>query len=186
MPQRGAERVIEELRRAVDGQPAHRLYAILDGARDRRIFDMLWYRPDVEQRCLYRGELSADLATAAPYLVHLDPDGTFLRWLIETGWGDSWGIFVVAASAIDELRRHFRKFLMVHTEAGQPLYFRFYDPRVLRVYLPTCTPDELRTVFGPVARYSLETEDGQGVANFICSSGSLVVSSRSLLVTAAT
>jgi hypothetical protein len=30
------------------------------------------------------------------------------------------------------------------------LLFRYYDPRVLRVYLPSCRPSELETVFGPV------------------------------------
>lgn len=38
--------------------------------------------------------------------------------------------------------------------------FRYYDPRVLRVYLPTCRPDELRTVFGPIRSYLVEGEDG--------------------------
>jgi hypothetical protein len=29
---------------------------------------------------------------------------------------------------------------------GNRLVFRYYDPRVLRVYLPTCTPDELNVI----------------------------------------
>ncbi len=39
------------------------------------------------------------------------------------------------------------------------MIFRYYDPRVLRVYLPTCLAPELRTVFGPVRRFLLESED---------------------------
>jgi hypothetical protein len=31
---------------------------------------------------------------------------------------------------------------------------------VLRAYLPTCTPQEMETVFGPVERYIVEPEDG--------------------------
>lgn len=49
-----------------------------------------------------------------------------------------------------QLRLHFKKLLWVHDEQGRKLNFRFYNPRVLSVYLPTCTGEERRTVFGPV------------------------------------
>lgn len=172
-----ADQVIDELRRTIAEDPEVLLYAILDGARDRRIFDALWLRSDVERRCLYRGELSLDLATAAPYLVHLQPDGEFLRWLVQSGWGDSWGIFVVSKATIDDLRRHFRTFLMVYNEAGRPVYFRYYDPRVLRGYLPTCTQDELRNVFGPVVYYICESEAADSFERFVFA-GSTLASSR--------
>jgi hypothetical protein len=44
--------------------------------------------------------------------------------------------------------------------------FRYYDPRVLRVYLPTCQPNELRTVFGPIRSYLVEGEDGKSLIEF--------------------
>ena len=37
--------------------------------------------------------------------------------------------------------------------------FRWYDPRVLRVYLPTCTVGELREVFGPARAFLVEDVD---------------------------
>lgn len=40
------------------------------------------------------------------------------------------------------------------------MLFRFYDPRVLRLYLPSCTTEELDRVFGSVERFILE--DGSG------------------------
>jgi hypothetical protein len=43
-----------------------------------------------------------------------------------------------------------RTLLRVRDEAGRTLLFRFYDPRVLRAYLPTCTATEWQSVFGPV------------------------------------
>jgi len=46
------------------------------------------------------------------------------------------------------------------------MIFRWYDPRVLRVYLPTCTASELRTVFGPVERYLVDRADGDGLIEF--------------------
>jgi hypothetical protein len=39
------------------------------------------------------------------------------------------------------MARRRRRFLRVKDEDG--LVFRFYDPRVMRVYLPTCAAGEL-------------------------------------------
>jgi hypothetical protein len=71
------------------------------------------------------------------------------------------------------MRRHFRSFLTVYDPDGKPLLFRYYDPRVLRVYLPTCDARELETVFGPVVAYLLEGEDPGDLLRFELSSGAL-------------
>jgi len=87
--------------------------------------------------------------------------------------GNHWGVFAIALDDLPVLRRHFRKFLIVHDSEGAPMYFRYYDPRVLRVYLPTCTPEELNTVFGPVSSYVLEGQDPNTLLRFTLDSGSL-------------
>jgi hypothetical protein len=46
--------------------------------------------------------------------------------------------------------------LRVETEDGQRLVFRYFDPRVLRVFLPVCTPAEKNDFFGPVYRFFIE------------------------------
>jgi hypothetical protein len=81
-----------------------------------------------------------------------------LETLIAQGWGKQWGIFVVSAVDSKTLRKHFRTFLMVRSPEGKQLYFRYYDPRVLPVYLPTCNAAETTFVFGPVAAYLCESE----------------------------
>jgi hypothetical protein len=143
------------------------VFAVLDGARDERIAPAV-QKAGLEHVCLYRGELAQTLSDVAPYLVALEPRHEFTRWLLANGWGQSWGIFVVSTAPLADLRRHLRKFLMVYDESGKPLYFRFYDPRVLRIFLPTCTADQLQSLFGPVLRYVAE----EGSAN------ALVVYSR--------
>ena len=55
---------------------------------------------------------------------------------------------------------------MAKSRSGRILIFRYYDPRVLRVYLPTCRLDELQTVFGPVTSYLVESENGDGLIEF--------------------
>lgn len=126
------------------------VYALLDGARDPVIEP--WVRSSgVDYRCLYAGELAPSLAAAAPYLIHLVPRTDASNKLLASGWGESWGCFVVAPAQVtlDDLHKHFRTLLRVKDASGRILVFRFYDPRVLSVYLPTCTEEERALVFGP-------------------------------------
>ena len=138
-------------------EPHGVVHALLDGARDRRIERMV-RRVGNDYGCLYSGKLSERLKAAAPYLVRLGQRAKFTRELLEQGWGRSWGIFVVTHQevAVGKLRRHFRPFLKVKDESGRTLVFRYYDPRVLRVYLPTCTDSEAEQFFGPVVKFWTE------------------------------
>ena len=45
---------------------------------------------------------------------------------------------------------------MVYDHENQPMYFRFYDPRVLGVYLPECDIEEAATFFGPLTSIVIE------------------------------
>jgi hypothetical protein len=148
------------------------LYAVVDGARNASIHSAI-QKSGFQFECLYRGELDPDLAEAAPYLVRLEPDMPFTHWLIAKGWGDSWGIFLVTAASLRDMRQHLRKFLMVYDPDNKPLYFRYYDPRVLRVYLPTCNAEELAMFFGPVQSYMLEDDDSGTLLRFTTAAGSL-------------
>jgi hypothetical protein len=139
--------------------PDMKVYAILDTARDERIYPALAeYR--CEYRHLFRGSLPPVLEKVAPHLVEVNPSSGFARWLIEEGWGMSWGIFLASPARLDILKNHFRDLVRVKDEAGRTIYFRYYDPRVFRVYLPTCTKDELQAVFGQVRHFFTEGEDG--------------------------
>jgi hypothetical protein len=94
-------------------------------------------------------------------------------WLVEQGWGNSWGIFVDTAAEMRALRQHLRQFVMVYSPEAKPLYFRYYDPRVFRTFLPTCTVDELATWFGPVNSYLVEDEQPNVLLHYSRASGDL-------------
>jgi hypothetical protein len=145
--------------------PGCEVHAILDGARDRRIYSLL-RQGLADYCCLYTGDLTRAVAEAAPYLVPLDRNSEFTARLIDLVWGQGAAIFVESPAVLTELRRHFRRFLRVRDDAGRTLLFRYYDPRVLRIYLPTCDADELRSVFGPVARFGVEDEDGSSLLSY--------------------
>ena len=146
--------------------PGTGVWAILDCARDDRIYDAL-RTSKLNYRCLYSGRLPRALEVAAPHLIEVAStySFSFTRQLIEMGWGKSWGIFLRIKNS-SKLHHHLRTFLRVQDESGRFLIFRYYDPRVLRVYLPTCRPDELKTVFGPIDSYLIESEDGQSLIEF--------------------
>lgn len=131
------------------------VYAILDGARDPRVQPAV-LGSGLAHQCLLAGNLGKELSQAAPYLVRLDRESEFTRRILKLGWGQSFGIYLASPASIEHLRVHFRRFLRVEDEQGKRLYFRYYDPRVLRVYLPSCTVDELDVIFGPVTRFLIE------------------------------
>ena len=145
------------------------VYAVLDGASVPKLPQLLWdHKP--QHVCLYRGEMGPDLAATAPYLVKLEADSPFASVVLKDGWGKHWGIFALAPGAVEfrDLRKHFRTFLTVRDASGGSMYFRYYDPRVLQVYLPTCNEEECRILFGPVTSYVLESKDGGQALQFSC------------------
>ena len=133
------------------------LYAVLDGASISNL-PLLFAQHDIVNTCLFRGELDPELTQTAPYLAQLPAESAFTRLLFTQGIGNHWGILALSKEDFPTLRMHFRKFLMVWGPDGKPLYFRYYDPRVLRIYLPTCNSEELALLFGPVTAYFAEGE----------------------------
>lgn len=167
MPDLSIERMINYLWRPTESHSPLEKYVIVDAARDHRIYPKL-AGSDIEVVSLYRGDPEVELADVAPYLIKLQRKDPFTEWLLNNGWGQSWGIFLESSATLIELRQHFRTFLMVYDEEGDPLYFRYYDPRVLRVYLPTCNESELQTVFGPVSHFYVEGKEKNQLIEFYC------------------
>lgn len=142
-----------------------RIYAIIDGAAVPDLQTKL-YEMHPQHFCLYRGELKPDIAEVAPYLIRMVPDTNFSNWVLTEGWGNHWGIFAQSRYSLADMRKHFRSFLTVHDETGKPLRFRFYDPRVLRRFLPACNSEELKNFFGIVLNFTLEDENPQILLNY--------------------
>lgn len=159
------EDIVKAVSTHLFGEEGVRVFAVLDGALIDHLLDKLaQFEP--EYYCLYRGDLKPDMAEVAPYLVRLRPDTAFAEWVIGKGWGQNWGIFVHSPANLQAMRKHFRTFLTVYDSNGKPMLFRYYDPRVLRLYLPTCNAEELRTIFGPITSYLVESEDSKTLLRY--------------------
>ncbi len=163
MPSDSALEVIRRQLFGVDEQAGS--YGIFDGASMPDLLPML-DEDELESVCLLPGELDEEMEQVAPYLVCMTPDSPFSKWVLKDGWGKHWGIFVRSKTDMMRMRMHFRAMLKVQGPDFQPLYFRYYDPRVLRVYLPTCTGEELNTVFGPAEHFLMEGEKPEMLLRF--------------------
>jgi len=147
-------------------------FFILDSARlDRNYPELEKYHALAVS--LYRGYAQQMLGDVAPYLARCREGSKISSWLYESGWGNSWGIFLQSDSPLQDVRKHFRRFLLVQTEGGEEMYFRFYDPRVLRVFLPTCSREQLSEFFGPIRKYVVEDENPSYALIFSLESGRL-------------
>jgi Domain of unknown function (DUF4123) len=143
---------------AMSGEP---VYAVLDGARDPRIRGWI-FDTRAPRWCLYRGKLPPVLQDAAPWLLRLIPGQPYTETFFRRFWGGACGVLLASAAPPSLLRRHLRRFLLAKDEKGSVLVFRYYDPRVLRAYLPSCTPEETATFFGPISAYIAEAREQGG------------------------
>ena len=169
----------QELFTLLSNQP-RRLFALLDAAKDSQVLELLQPLDQADYQSLYEGKPAEQLAGFAPYLVSLSANPSLLKKLVETGWGESWGIYFTSEYPFARVRQHFRQFLLVTNQSGKQLYFRFYDPRVLRKFLPTCTPAQLTEFFGPIRRFFLEGVNKNQVLQFQCQPTGLQCETRTI------
>ncbi len=112
----------------------------------------------VRRECLLTDTSPDLLETFAPFVLALESQEQ-RKNLLGTTWGNSLGIFARSHYGLTELTLHFKKLVLVRTEEEEELYFRFYDPRILRTFLPLCDSAQLKEFFGPVEWFLCENED---------------------------
>jgi hypothetical protein len=142
-----------------------RLYAILDGALVPDL-PMRLYESQLPHYCLLQGQLDPNLAYVAPHLVYLEPGNAFTESIFDNAGQSNCGIFIHSRSSMASMHKHFRALISVMSEDGRPLTFRYYDPRVLREFLPSCNTAELVTFFGRSDAFFARDEEGQGILKF--------------------
>lgn len=130
-----------------------KLFAIVDSARIPVAAKWAWDLGDQNAISLYRETPEQEFWDIAPYLFTVTE--ALLEWLFKIAATDGWGTFVASRADLLSLRHHFRHFLKVQAPRGETWVFRFYDPRVLRPFLISCSAEELRLFFGPVQAYGI-------------------------------
>ncbi len=134
------------------------LFLMVNAAADETIPAMLAMGDvDLAKHSLFQ-DASAVPARWTPYLLSTTPDSPLLSGLLDRGWGKNWFSIFSSSADLSELQTHFGKFLRVQMDQTGGIYFRFYDPQVLREFLPSGNPSELAIFFGSVREWLLEGE----------------------------
>ena len=134
-----------------------KVFAIIDGAAVNNLLDKIFLNSEIKYECLNLGELTPDIAQVSPYLIEFNIHSKFADW-IYSGWGKGWSIFLISNECgdIKQMRRELRSLTLSYGPHNQPLYFRWYDPRVLRVVLPVLVERQLKEIFNSVHKFVLE------------------------------
>lgn len=146
----------QELIEYFNSFPNTNIYAVIDGASTKGLLGALDSNQP-EYSCLFSGKLNPELAETAPYLIRLDTQTALVDWLFD-GWGKHYGIYALVPDEMEfkAVRKHFRGFMVVKSPQNKPWHFRYYDPRILRDFLPTCDKPQQSQMFGSVKLYIAE------------------------------
>ena len=147
-------------------------FAIIDCARDPRLEALV--RGCSEHICLFKGKLDPELSQASPWLVKIDERESLMATWQQYGQGQSWGLMAFSALSLEELQRHFRRFLQAKLPDGTLALFRFYDPRVFNTYIRAAEPGERAPWFDGVMQYGVESKEGAARHQYRLVSGQLL------------
>ncbi|MEJ1160716.1 DUF4123 domain-containing protein [Prosthecomicrobium sp. N25] len=140
---------------------SRRRYAVVDCARDARLYDAV--HRCFDPYCLLAGDLPAVLQRVSPWLVPLDDAEPLLALWRREGRDGSWGVFLETSRAPATVLRRLRQLLQAQAPDGRPVLFRFYDPRVLRAYLAQADAQARAQVLGLTDRILAESDVLGGV-----------------------
>lgn len=149
-------------------EPRCTLYAVYDGAREPIEMYRALVASGLPQSCLFGDAVLSPLLEAAPWCVHLSANPGVGRELLLAFWSKQAGIFVSADAGTElrAMRKHLKRLLQVKLPTGEKVLFRFYDPRVLRVFAPTCDEEQTQQMLGQNQSLWCESEDGDSILQY--------------------
>ena len=109
---------------------------------------------------LFKGTKDEVIMDVSPWLLQID-DQLSENLSKETDFSMQFTLQVEAAGDIHRVATHLRKFIY-QTIDGREYFFRFYDARVFKKYLPTCDKDQILDFFGPIDSFLIEEEAAEG------------------------
>jgi len=150
----------QALKTLLDAAPTgSKTYALMDCALESTTIYPTIQSSGCPSRCLFTQSWQVDLADVAPYLVELDPKTQFSAELLTWDWYANWGCFVQSTASLDDCAQAFTAVTTAQLPDGTEAFFRFQDPRVLRVFFETASKDDLAAVFGKAMRLVVPMED---------------------------
>lgn len=143
-----------QLRDLIVTHPRAKLYAIADAASLPGLLEPMYAQGRRYFACLLPGEISADVAHVAPYLISLQGAPALVDWL-DARLALPWGYVAEANADLRALHLHLRRFSETRGPNGEEWLFRFWDPRVLRTMPDILTPPQMEEFMAGIARIYL-------------------------------
>jgi hypothetical protein len=144
-------------------ESGEKLYGVVDAARDKELAFEGALRYGWRLQWLFGENTAAHMRDVAPYLVPITcassypyPESEYLDlWAAHLGRGA--GILVLTSATDGAIHAHLSNLFVSADQEGSDYFFRFYDPRVLRSFLPVCDAEEAEELFGPLTTIVLES-----------------------------
>lgn len=160
-----ARTIAATIRANLNLQRGEQLYTIVDACQDKELVFEAKTKFNQPIRSLFSGAGTESMADYAPYFIPIDLSNEYLeRWC--ESWGKNAGIMIVSDAHSTALYRHMRDIFVVKDEKGQEYFFRFYDPRNLRVFLPNCDLRDLLTFLGPIRCLYCESDPSDKIISY--------------------
>ncbi len=158
---------LHALMRVVFNHDQQHIYAVLDGCMLAQLPQRL-QSSGCHCSCLFSGLMDPMLELAAPWLVELPAQAPFTQSLLKDAWNEHAGILLQATAEVDlyTVRHHLRSYLRVIGPDGEPMLFRFYDPRAFRVTMPQLKRTDFKAFLEPLQAVFTEAEDPANVLHF--------------------
>jgi Domain of unknown function (DUF4123) len=138
-----------QLKAAVFADRRARVHAVVDGAVVPGLPARLAAADLAGWDCLLRGALPDAAAKAAPYVAELAEASPFTDWLLGEAPAvhPGWGVLLVSHHALLPVREFCRSLAEVILPEGARRRWRWWDPELLAVVLPSCSASQLDEVF---------------------------------------
>jgi len=156
---------MRQLRAMLGLERGARPFALLDGAQSLELAVRL-RRIGCRIFTLFEGPLAAEEGAAGPLLVAFPSDRSKALALCLAEIGGNKGILLSTYAELQDLVDHLREIFVVSDEEDREYFFRFYDPRVLRAFVPSCSPEERKQFFGPIRAIAAEDDERSALENF--------------------
>lgn len=170
---------LNELLKELGTRESPRLWVLIDAAGlpdGRASIDASRFE---QLECLFTGDLEIELADVAPYLGQLNPRDPDAKVLLEHLVKLDCAVLLTEGATQSDLtfsqaHRHLRKFNVVYGPEGNPLFFRYYDPRVLPGVLSVLNDEQLQAFFGPFDAIHVRAPNRDELVKLQVSSGRLM------------
>ncbi|WP_339437858.1 DUF4123 domain-containing protein [Pseudomonas sp. EA_15y_Pfl1_P104] len=125
-------------------------YLLLDGAQIDNLSERLLYQGEnTKFQSLYQHTAYNKLADIGPILVPVSPSSP-LAHIFALAWSATAGIWLESEAGEDVVFQHLRSLIHARVEGDATVLFRYYDPRIMRLWLTGLEPQARDRLMGPI------------------------------------